>query len=292
MNQELIQRLIGAVVVTAMAALFVPMLFDDPVNDSSQAVSELTIPKEPVVTIDALPEKFPDNTNQALPTPDTAPDISINNEELNAEPLSDNESSPPAGSLEPDTETLDGNIISEEEELKPADNEDEASDVKPNKPTTHALDTKAIKSTLKPLKKPEKHSDHDIETDIEVKPKKTVKHTEKHTDLEPIDLEPVVKPVIKHTAPIKSVVANAPEKVVKKTTPELQRWTIQAGSFGKKENAVALYDKLRKQGFPVSMETKGALYRLKIAPTLDKKRALAMKSKLDQQQIQTILIAE
>jgi hypothetical protein len=40
------------------------------------------------------------------------------------------------------------------------------------------------------------------------------------------------------------------------------------------------------------MDTKGALYRLKIAPTLDKKRALAMKSKLDQLQINTILTAE
>jgi DedD protein len=282
MNQELIQRIIGAVVVTAMAALFVPMLFDDPVNDSSQAVSELSIPKEPVVTIDALPEKFPDNANQALPTPDIAPENSINNEELSAEPLNDNESSPPSGSLEPDTETLDGNIISEEEELKPADNEEEASDVKPSKP----LDTKVIKSTLKPLKKSEKNIDDDIE--VEVKPKKTVKHT----DLDAVDLEPVIK----HAAPIKSVVVNSPEKVVKKplpnTTAELQRWTIQAGSFSKKENAVTLYEKLRKQGFPVSMETKGSLYRLKIAPTLDKKRALAMKSKLDQLQIKTILIAE
>ena len=33
MNQELKQRLIGAVVVTALAAIFIPMLFDDPVDN-------------------------------------------------------------------------------------------------------------------------------------------------------------------------------------------------------------------------------------------------------------------
>jgi DedD protein len=44
MDHELKQRLIGAVVVTALCAIFIPMLFDDPVDTSGQSVSELSIP--------------------------------------------------------------------------------------------------------------------------------------------------------------------------------------------------------------------------------------------------------
>ncbi|WP_366145455.1 SPOR domain-containing protein [Methylovulum sp.] len=47
---------------------------------------------------------------------------------------------------------------------------------------------------------------------------------------------------------------------------------------------------------PVLLETiqtgKGPLYRLRVGPELDKQRAAAMKSKLDQQNIKAILVAE
>ena len=36
MDHELKQRIIGTVVVTALAAIFVPMLFDDPVDSSGK----------------------------------------------------------------------------------------------------------------------------------------------------------------------------------------------------------------------------------------------------------------
>lgn len=61
MDQELKQRLIGAAVITALAAIFVPMLFDDPVDESGKSVSELKIPELPSqaqdVEIMPLPEK-------------------------------------------------------------------------------------------------------------------------------------------------------------------------------------------------------------------------------------------
>jgi DedD protein len=82
--------------------------------------------------------------------------------------------------------------------------------------------------------------------------------------------------------------------VVKPVKPktELSRWYIQAGTFSKKENALSLMERLRKQGLPVTMETAKGLYRLKVGPSLEKKRALEMKAKLDSQKIQSILIAE
>jgi DedD protein len=70
------------------------------------------------------------------------------------------------------------------------------------------------------------------------------------------------------------------------------RYSIQAGSFSKKENAQALVEKLRKQGMPASIVTKGDLYRVKIGPELDKKKAKEMKAKLVKQNIEGILTSE
>lgn len=64
MDQELKQRLIGAAVITALAAIFVPMLFDDPIDESGKSINELTIPELPTkaqdVEIMPLPEKVED----------------------------------------------------------------------------------------------------------------------------------------------------------------------------------------------------------------------------------------
>lgn len=48
-DHELKQRIVGAAVITALAAIFVPMLFDDPLVESGKAVSELTIPEPPQI---------------------------------------------------------------------------------------------------------------------------------------------------------------------------------------------------------------------------------------------------
>lgn len=64
MDQELKQRLIGAAVITALAAIFVPMLFDDPIDESGKSINELKIPELPSkaqdVEIMPLPEKVED----------------------------------------------------------------------------------------------------------------------------------------------------------------------------------------------------------------------------------------
>lgn len=47
MDQDLKQRLVGAVVITSLAAIFVPMLFDDPIDETGEMISELKIPDAP-----------------------------------------------------------------------------------------------------------------------------------------------------------------------------------------------------------------------------------------------------
>lgn len=149
MDQDLKQRLVGAVVITALAAIFVPMLFDDPVDESGKMISEIKIPNEPVFS-----------------------------QEYNAESISAN------------------------------------------------ID------------------------DVEL-PK---------------------------SYPLKE------EKVVQKPATKLGSWFVQVGIFGNEGNAYSFRDKIRSQGFPVTVTTisgkNGVLYRVRVGPELDKKRAEKMKEKI------------
>ena len=81
MNQELKQRLIAAVVVTALAAIFIPMLFDDPVDNSGQLVSELVIPTTSVKTDEESANKLSTSANQVLNAPDAGVETVVNTKE-------------------------------------------------------------------------------------------------------------------------------------------------------------------------------------------------------------------
>ena len=84
----------------------------------------------------------------------------------------------------------------------------------------------------------------------------------------------------------------------KKTEQQMVRWVIQVGSFSKKKNALDFRNKLRKQGFSAFVDSivtadKGKLFRLRVGPELNKKRAEAMQAKLDEQNsIKSMLVSE
>ncbi len=294
MNQELKQRLIGAVVVTALAAIFIPMLFDDPVDDSGQAVSELSIPKVPGNSSEEIAAKPPANAEQVLSNPAAEagqqenPDATQENAGAEENPaqtdanqdaatapsdgeeLADSAGDMPAqADIDAEDESaasLDTGIV-EEAETPPANSAHESPTPKPistPKPL-HNDDSVVVKKVKSPVKPTETSKP---------KPSPAIKAAPKTT-------EKVVKPVSKLSKP----------------DSELSRWYIQAGTFSKKENATSLSDNLRKQGLPVKVETvqiagKGTMYRLKIGPELDKKRAAAMKATLDKQNIKAILVPE
>ena len=88
-----------------------------------------------------------------------------------------------------------------------------------------------------------------------------------------------------------------PETKVSQTTQGMIRWYIQLGSFSQQENAYSLRDKLRSQGFPVSIDEvlidNAKSYRLRVGPELDKKRAEAMQVKLEKQNhLNSLLVSE
>lgn len=93
-EHDLKQRIVGAAVITALAAIFVPMLFDDPLDESGKVVSELTIPEPPQVQ---APEQVPASDEN----PDIAPDKSAQGAS-NLEALANSANSTEAGTLEED----------------------------------------------------------------------------------------------------------------------------------------------------------------------------------------------
>jgi DedD protein len=270
MNQELKQRLIGAVVITALAAIFIPMLFDDPIENSGQSVSELVIPATPVITGEVSANKLPTNANQVLNAPDSGSENVINTDEETE--LSTENQSPSETPIadEPVTETTQKS--------------DQAMDEPVNDGSSNSLDTGVVSETNQPTKP------------VKAKPQTNIikQQSTQEPDVEApiVAVKPIKKPINAEVVPSENNL-NKPAK----PKTEFSRWTIQAGSFSKKENAVSLMETLRKQGLPVTLDTiktasNTPLYRLKIGPTLDKKRAAEMKAKLDGQKIQSLLIAE
>ncbi len=142
MDQDLKQRLVGAVVITALAAIFVPMIFDDPIDESGKMISELTIPDQPKIS------------------------------------------------------------------------------------------------------------------------------KEYNSDYSSTSIENV----------------SFPETIKQQAKTEMGRWFVQVGIFGEENNAISFRDKIRQQGFPVTIKSisseNGVLHRVRVGPELNKKRAEGMKQKI------------
>lgn len=70
----------------------------------------------------------------------------------------------------------------------------------------------------------------------------------------------------------------------KQTASKMIRWFIQIGIFSQESNAILLRDKIRQQGFPVTIKVvsreKDLVYKVNVGPELDQKRAEVMKAKI------------
>ena len=308
MNQELKQRIIGAIVVTALAAIFIPMLFDDPIENSGQSVSELAIPATPLNSNEVSANKLPSNANQVLNVPDNASETLVNTEE-ESELSKDNQLSEEIP--ENDDPTVDN---TDEDIVVQADSKSKNSNTPPSLDTgvveTHkpSVSKKALPELAKQEPTPEPVWEE--EKAIEV-PAELVNTTKTKTAPIKVKIKPtapiktatpenIISKKITTTEkplPVKAVITDKPTVAPTKPKAELSRWTIQVGSFSKKENATTLMETLRKQNLPVTLDTiksdnDGLIYRLKIGPTLEKKRAIEMKTKLDTLKIQSFLISE
>jgi DedD protein len=308
MNQELKQRIIGAIVVTALAAIFIPMLFDDPIENSGQSVSELAIPATPLNSNEVSANKLPSNANQVLNVPDNASETLVNTEEESELSKDTQLSEEIPANDDPTVDNTDEDIVAQ------ADSKSKNSNTPPSLDTgvveTHkpSVSKKALPELAKqePTPEPVWEEEKAIEVPAELvntTKTKTAPIKVKIKSTAPIKTatpENIISKKITTTEkplPVKAVITDKPTVVPTKPKAELSRWTIQVGSFSKKENATTLMETLRKQNLPVTLDTiksanDGLIYRLKIGPTLEKKRAIEMKTKLDALKIQSFLISE
>ena len=299
MDHELKQRLIGAAVVTALCAIFIPMLFDDPVDSSGQLVSELNIP----APVQSPPSQLPVDAQQ----PDIEPlttevtgDVleSTGAEEEVAEPeKSHSKQEPLYAESEGYTQENDGGVA--DPSLKKAEDR-ELSNTQPHPKPLDAIQSRPLSTeTAKIIVPKAAHVDSLAKETAKLKKlPETIKPTAVKKLAVPLENELLMPPKQPGTA--KSLAAAVAEAKAPVATPKpsqkLVRWYIQVGSFSKKENAMSLWESLHEQGLPAALDTiqtdKGVSYRLRVGPELDGKKAAAMKARLDKQNIQAILISE
>ncbi|MBD9356544.1 SPOR domain-containing protein [Methylomonas albis] len=273
MDQELKQRLIGAAVITALAAIFVPMLFDDPIDETGKSINELKIPELPAkaqdVEIMPLPEKV-EEVAENLPAANAPKQQVKALEEGEAEAeleapkpqvkLSAKDTAPVQRNLPAAKSAAPAAAVAQFGE-EPAEAEDEPPVVN------------------KPVKLPAPA----------VQPLQAVSPTPK-----------VLKPVNKLSELKAEVAPTSPVTTASKAQPaaaeESNRWYLQVGTFSQKPNAVSLQENLKQQGFAASVREvasdKGAVFKVRIGPIVDKVKAQAVKAKLAQINVNSFVSAD
>jgi len=69
MNETLKQRIVGTLVITALAAIFIPMLFDEPMTHTDNYTKELSLPQQPIDKTQSLLESIPKTSKEILSQP-------------------------------------------------------------------------------------------------------------------------------------------------------------------------------------------------------------------------------
>jgi DedD protein len=290
MDHELKQRLIGAVVITALAAIFIPMLFDDPVDTSGKEVTQLAIPPAPPAAAPETAQNLPQNRDQVMNRTDT--DLKVTEEdEDNQNSTLDSQNIPDESGAETGQTGLPENTNAPNSDIQ----NNQAVDAAKGMPAIHnnqpGLDTGYIDSNNR-TKGAQTGTVNPVESE------KAQQQT-----LTPVERS-VANPLVteKHKADIaqskekpqeksKSISKSKGNKSAK-TSSKMVRYSIQAGSFNKKENAEAMAAKLRKQGLPASIISKGEHFRVKVGPSLDKAKAKEMKAKMEKLNINGLLTLE
>jgi DedD protein len=265
-DHELKQRLIGALVVTILSAIFIPMLFDDQIEEEGQAVTTLVLPSESQF-VEEPAVKAPETSEQVLEIP-KQPQVEVAALAPSTTPVAKN-------TLRPD----------EMEDAPPPPKSQSKSTPKPKVEKT-AVYSETTNYGVKP---PE-----EIDDEPPMKQKVDVKKSDKNEDalLKQIRAAKLLDDA--NATKITSV--PAPVSVSTDDKKKTSRWFIQVASLTNKAKAEALQEGLKAQGLPVMLSQlqteKGTFYRLRVGPELDGKRAAAMKKKMDDQGVTSMLISE
>lgn len=255
-DDKLKNRLAGTAVVTVLAVIFLPMLFDTPAEKKAQVVSELDIPHKPEVSPLLTTAIVPDKTAEVAAKPKpvtTTPDTVAPAENLADNTEADAESENPA---------QDSESVAQEDE-KPV-------------------------SVKKKKSKKKANEDVVVAAADEEKPEKTVKKSSK-ADLPVLDEDNQdKKKANKSSLPD---LDSAPKAEKRRWVVQVASLSDQtkANEFRDKlrsQGFPATVDSAWIKG-------KGRVYRLKVGPELDAEKAQAMKAKINQlNSVNSIAIAE
>lgn len=278
-DHELKQRLIGALVVTILSAIFIPMLFDDPLEEEGQAVTTLELPSENQF-VEEPAIKAPASSEQVLEIP-KQPQVEPAAIASTSNPPTPAENTLAKNSLRPDE--MEDAVPAPKLQPKPA----------PKPKVEKPVYSETTNYGVKP---PE-----EIDDEPPMKPKSEVKKSIDKEDalLKQIRAAKLLDdaPTAKTTTPPAEINATDVKKVLTPEQPKKAgRWFIQLASLTNKTKAETLLEGLKAQGLPAALTTiqndKGTFYRLRVGPELDGKRAAAMKKKMDDQGISSILVSE
>jgi DedD protein len=259
MEQELKQRLIGATVITALAAIFVPMLFDDPVKDTGKNVSTLKVPEVPAkvqdVEIIPLPEKVEEVVAQspAEKSPQSAPVLKESAEEGIREVP------------QPRPQPAIREAVPAPTKLPKA--------VEPVFPDDEDVAAEAVRPGSKLPKQP-------AQTPLQTQ---TTPHPLLTTTLPPAK---TLKQVGKAPEAATAGTAAKPAEAAPPVNETGTRLYLNVGSFSQKTHAFALQENLKQQGFSATVKEivgdKGPVFKVRVGPMQDKARVQAVKNKLTQ----------
>ncbi len=292
MDQELKQRLIGAVVITALAAIFVPMLFDDPIEESGQIVNELTLPEPPVEDFAKSAESLPEDSHPQWgeETVDETAQLSDEAEGLTQEeldymgPVDDGSELKPidktalpdslAGAETAKSSTIEKNATTPVPVAKVPETKTEASASLPIaelvtwyiQPGSFSKKDNAfvLRDKLRSQGFPTSVEEFDTragksyrvlvgpETD-KSKAQALKTRLDAANDIKSLLLSVNKPKAIEPAADSTQISQSASQRSGPSASNDLVKWYIQLGSFSKQENADSLRDKLRAKGFPAAV---------------------------------------
>lgn len=280
MDHELRQRLIGALVVTILSAIFIPMLFDDPIEEEGQAVTTLALPSENQF-VEEPAVKAPASSEQVLAIPQPQAEIAA---------------------LAPTTPS--SVTASQNNTLRPDEMDETPAPAPKLQPKPAAPKPKVEKPVYSETTNYGVNPPEEVDDEPPMKPKAKVEDAAKKGKPEEELLKQIraakLLDVNGGTAPKPAATDINAAEVKKVLTPEQPkksgRWFIQLASLTNKAKAESLQEGLKAQGLPATLTTiqneKGTFYRLRVGPELDGKHAAAMKKKMDDQGITSILVSE
>lgn len=265
------QRIIGGVVLIALAIIFLPLLFKSHTPRSKQMMMETSIP--------AAPAK-----------PSMQPTITMQGEEINPQNTSANTAVRPQNIVQAPDQQLAAQPQATSQKSTPNQSANAVARITPAKKTAMAPESRFVSAAV-PEDEPvvEKAS---TAAATSAKPVVTNKHaTQQAAKSKPLVTAKKEVPVItvKTTASVKKkAVANATTTATSEKHPKLtigKAWVVQLGSFGDSAKAKTLEKQLRAKGYAAFIRTiktpVGNMTRVYVGPEVKADKAKALLAKLD-----------